>query len=102
MYQLYFYVPASHKEKVKEACFGAGAGTIGEYSRCSWEVKGSGQFLPGDASTPFLGKKGQLQREPEYRVEMVLEDPLKEGVIQALKETHPYETPAFGLLRIEI
>ena len=57
MYQLYFYVPESHKEMVKEACFGAGAGTIGEYSRCSWEVKGSGQFLPGDASTPFLGRE---------------------------------------------
>jgi hypothetical protein len=102
MYQLYFYVPESHKEKVKDACFKAGAGAVGEYSRCSWEVKGSGQFLPGDSSSPFLGTKGQLQTETEYRVEMVLEEGAREAVIAALRNTHPYETPAFGLLRIEI
>lgn len=102
MYQLYFYVPESHKETVKEACFASGAGAIGAYKRCSWEVQGTGQFFPGEDSTPFLGQAGRLQIEPEYRVEMVLDDRYKEAVTQALRNAHPYESPAFGLIRIEV
>jgi structural toxin protein (hemagglutinin/hemolysin) RtxA len=102
MYQLYLYVPESHKEAVKEACFAASAGAIGAYSHCSWEVRGTGQFLPGEKSNPFLGQTGRLQTEPEYRVEMVVDDQYKEAVIMALRNAHPYEEPAFGLIRIEV
>ncbi len=101
MLKLYFYVPESHKEPVKEACFAAGAGSIGDYSRCAWEILGTGQFLPGSESTPFLGTPGEIERESEYKVEMVLPDDRKESVIEAFKRAHPYEEPAYGLIRIE-
>ena len=45
MYQLYFYVPESYAESVKEACFAAGAGSIGNYSRCAWQTSGDGSVL---------------------------------------------------------
>lgn len=101
MLKLYFYVPESHKEEVKEACFAAGAGRIGDYSRSAWEIFGTGQFLPGSGSSPFLGTPGRLEREKEYKVEMVLPDENKAAVIAALKHAHPYEEPAYGLIRIE-
>lgn len=101
MLKLYFYVPESHKEEVKEACFAAGAGSIGAYSRCAWEILGTGQFLPGEESTPFLGSPGSLEREAEYKVEMVLSDENRATVVAALKKAHPYEEPAYGLIRIE-
>ncbi len=100
MYQLYFYVPENHAEKVKEACFAAGAGKIGNYSHCAWQTEGTGQFLPEQGSTPFLGTPGTLEREKELKVEMVLEKELKQQVLEALRNAHPYEEPAFGLIDI--
>ena len=47
MYKLAFFVPAEHKDKVKAAVFAAGAGRIGNYDSCCWEVSGTGQFRAG-------------------------------------------------------
>lgn len=101
MYKLCFYVPESHKETVKLALFEAGAGRIGDYDSCCWEVQGQGQFRPLVGSEPFLGQQGELEHVAEYRVEMVVASDRKQAVIEALIEAHPYETPAFDLLRVE-
>jgi len=100
-YQLCFYVPESHVEDVKQALFAAGAGRIGDYEYCSWQVLGQGQFRPLSGSQPFLGKEDRLETVPEYRVEMVCEgDRIKEA-IAALRASHPYEEPAFHYWAIE-
>ncbi|MFA7370977.1 MAG: NGG1p interacting factor NIF3 [Sphaerochaetaceae bacterium] len=99
MYVLVFYAPSEHCEVVKKALFDAGAGKIGEYQECSWQVEGQGQFRPLEASHPFLGKAGQLEKVPEMRVEMVFEEDKAEQVIKALLEAHPYEEPAYHLLK---
>lgn len=95
MYSLCFYVPESHVEEVKQAVFAAGAGRIGDYGCCAWQVLGTGQFRPMEGSRPFLGRQGQLERVAEFRVEMVCEDRSIEAVLRALRESHPYEEPAF-------
>ncbi len=95
MYQLCFYVPESHVESVKDALFGAGAGRIGDYERCAWQVLGDGQFRPMSGSAPFVGNQGQLEIVREFRVEMVCADERIEAAIGALLEAHPYEEPAF-------
>ena len=100
MYQLYFYVPESYAERVKEACFAAGAGSIGNYSRCAWQTSGTGQFYPEQGSSPFTGRQGTLEKEKELKVEMVLQHEIRQQVIQALRTAHPYEEPAFGLIDI--
>jgi hypothetical protein len=100
MYKLYFYVPEKNLEEVKEALFQAGAGEIGNYKKCAWQTKGVGQFLPGDKSDPHIGKKGAIEKLAEYKVEMVVEDQLKEAIINTLFEAHPYEEPAYGLIKI--
>lgn len=98
MYKLCFYVPASHLEVVKEAVFAAGAGRIGNYQHCCWQVEGRGQFRPLAGSQPFLGQQDELERVSEFRVEMVLEPGRAAAVVEALRAAHPYEEPAFDLL----
>ena len=100
MYKLVFFVPDSHVEEVKEAIFATGAGKIGNYSHCSWQTLGQGQFKPLQGSDPFSGIQGNLSRCEEWRVELVLEKSLAKEAITALKNTHPYETPAYDLLEL--
>ena len=101
MLKLCFYVPESHLETVKTAVFKVGAGKIGNYEHCCWQVKGVGQFRPVEGSQPFIGQKNDLEQLEEYRVELVLDETIKEDVLAALHQTHPYETPAFDLMAIE-
>ena len=98
MHKLGFYVPESHLETVKAALFAAGAGRIGDYDSCCWQVLGRGQFRPLEGSAPYLGRQGEVEEVPEYRVEMVLEDARVRQVVEALLEAHPYEEPAWDLV----
>lgn len=99
MYKLCFYVPESHLEVVKAAVFAAGGGRIGDYDQCCWQVAGQGQFRPLAGANPFQGKAGELETVDEYRVELVCEDDRLAAVIAALRASHPYEEPAFDVLR---
>lgn len=100
MYKVIFFVPESHLETVKSAMFDAGAGHIGNYDCCAWQVKGEGQFRPLKGSNAYLGQRNKLEKLEEYRVELVCcEDNIKAAII-ALKESHPYETPAFEVLQM--
>ena len=102
MYLLYFYVPINEKEKVKEAVFKAGAGSLGDYTKCSFEYEGVGQFLPGKKSNPTIGKKEILEKVSEVKVEVICStEKLKESILK-LKESHPYEEPAYGAIKIEV
>ena len=98
---LVFYVPPRHAEKVKDAVFGAGGGSIGAYERCSWQCLGWGQFKPLESSKPFIGRKGSLARVRELRVEVAIPDERVEACVSALIAAHPYETPAWHVLACE-
>ena len=98
MVKIAFFVPVDHKEVVKAAMFLAGAGSIGNYDQCSWEIEGMGQFRALDGADPFLGSVGELERVKEFKVEMVCPDSVVTSVIQALKQAHPYEEPAYDVI----
>lgn len=98
--KLTVYVPASHLEAVKDALFAAGAGQVGHYDRCAWQVLGEGQFRALAGAQPFIGAVSQQESVPEYRVEMVLPRARLHDVIAALKAAHPYETPAFDVIAL--
>lgn len=100
MYRLTVYVPDSHVEPLKTALFAAGAGRLGDYDLCSWQVMGTGQFRPLAGADPFVGRPGTLERLPEWRLEMVLTDDVLGAVVAALREAHPYEEPAFGVVKL--
>ncbi|MBH3312367.1 NGG1p interacting factor NIF3 [Pseudomonas mosselii] len=95
MYKLAFFVPDSHVEVVKAAVFAAGGGRIGDYDHCAWQTLGQGQFRPLDGSQPYLGQGGQVEVVEEWKVELVVADALIAQVVAALKQSHPYETPAY-------
>lgn len=98
MFQIAFYVPVSHAEKVKESMFAAGAGKLGNYDKCSFEFKGLGQFRPLADAKPYIGTTHQVETVEELKVEMICEEQYLKSAIEALKSTHPYETPAFYVL----
>ncbi len=100
MFKLCFFIPETHVEQVKEALFKKGAGRIGQYDHCSWQVLGEGQFRPLKGSQPFLGKENQVEKVVEYKVEMVCEDNLIEDVVKELIKTHPYEEPAYEVYQL--
>jgi hypothetical protein len=100
MYKLCFYVPATHLEAVKAAVFAAGAGRIGDYDSCCWQVLGQGQFRPLAGSDPFLGRQGEVEQVEEYRVEMVCERAVVGAAVAAMKQAHPYEEPAWDVVEL--
>ncbi|MFT7185733.1 MAG: hypothetical protein ACI84K_001116 [Pseudohongiellaceae bacterium] len=102
MLKISFFVPIKYAEKVKRAVFLTGAGQLGGYDNCSWETTGAGQFRPLSGSDPFLGKEGVLEKVEELKVEMVCRIECIEAAIAALKKTHPYETPAYEVIKLEL
>lgn len=100
MYKLCFYVPKDAAESVKSAVFSVGAGKIGDYDQCCWQVEGIGQFRALPGADPYIGEVGALESVTEMRVEMVVADADIQAVVQALREAHPYETPAYDVLQV--
>lgn len=98
MYQLIVYVPVEAADQVKSAIFSSGAGTLGQYSHCCFEIKGTGQFLPSDNAHPAVGVPQHLNRIEELRIELLCPaDCLKEA-IAGLKAAHPYEHPVYAVI----
>ena len=100
MYKLTVFIPEEALESVKSALFAAGAGTIGHYQYCCWQVKGTGQFMPLVGSCPDIGVQDRLETVEEWRVEMVVDKERMVEVITALKQAHPYETPAYDVIEV--
>jgi dinuclear metal center YbgI/SA1388 family protein len=94
------FVPTPEAEHLVDALAAAGAGALGEYSRCAWTTTGTGTFVPGAAAQPAIGRAGQVERVDETRVEMVAPRRLRSRVLAALRTAHPYEEPAFDVLEL--
>lgn len=101
MYMLCFNVPGSHLEVVKNAVFEAGAGKINNYSHCSWQMLGEGQFMPLAGSNAFIGKVDKIEKVPEYKVETICDEAHINDVVTALKLAHPYEVPSYQVWKLE-
>lgn len=101
MYKLEYYVPPNKVDLVNAALFAAGAGRIGNYDSCCWVSAGVGQYRPLAGANPYQGEQGKLEKTPELKVEMVVEDGKVEDVRRALLAAHPYETPAYQLIKVE-
>lgn len=91
-------VPADHVDKVAEAMFEAGAGTIGDYDSCAFRINGHGQFRPLSGANPFIGAEGEIEYVEEVRLEMVAPRSVRLAIVKALLAAHPYEEPAFDIV----
>jgi len=94
------FAPADAADAVRAAVFAAGAGTIGDYSQCSWSVTGTGQFMPQPGADPAIGSIGTVERTPEDRVEVIAPAGSRSRVLAAMRAVHPYEEPAFDVISL--
>lgn len=97
MYKICVYVPENSVENVKQALFDAGAGRIGNYDSCCWQTDGIGQFRPLENSNPAIGSLNEVELVREVKIELVCDDGLVKAAILAMRDSHPYEEPAFDV-----
>ena len=95
--KLVVFVPDSDLQKMSDALFTAGAGTIGQYNECSFRVAGTGTFYGTDSTNPTVGQKGRREDANEWRLEVVVPEPLVTSVVRAMRAAHSYEEPAFDI-----
>ncbi len=93
-------VPLQYAESVRNALFNAGAGYIGNYDNCSYNIIGEGTFRAEKDANPYVGEIDEMHFESEVRIETVLPVMKKEEVLRALLAVHPYEEPVYDLYPI--
>ena len=101
MKKVVVFVPEENLEQVAAAMCAAGAGRIGAYRDCTFRVKGTGTFTPMAHADPHIGRRGKLERVAEVRLESIVPAEDVAGVAAAIRESHPYEEPAFDIYPLE-
>lgn len=91
-------VPDDDLDDLLHAVFAAGAGRMSGYTECSFSVRGTGRFRPGDSTDPTIGSIGEPEQVPETRVEFVAPPELRSAIRRAVVAGHPYEVPAMDVL----
>jgi len=91
------FVPEIHTDVIRKAMGDAGAGLIGDYSHCSFSVKGVGRFIPLPSAHPTIGKIGKYEEVVEERIETVCYKKDLKKIISAIKKVHPYEEVAIDV-----
>ncbi len=99
--KLVIFVPTENVDAVADALASAGAGVIGEYTHSTFRTPGTGTFLGGEATNPYLGEKGRLEKVEEIRLETVVPAHAAGRAAAAATAAHPYEEVALDLYPIE-
>ena len=99
--KLVVFVPEGYEDRVRGALAGAGAGFLGNYSHCTFQVLGTGTFLPEEGASPFIGAQGTLEKVAEYRLETIYPGRLRNRVLEALFAAHPYEEVAYDIYALK-
>ncbi len=95
--KLVTFCPQKSAEEIRNALFGAGAGKVGKYGECSFNVEGIGTFKAGEGTRPFVGEVGERHKENEVRIEVIFPFYLQDQIVRSLKEAHPYEEVAYDI-----
>ncbi len=99
--KLVTFVPEDYAGKVRADLFAAGAGHIGNYDFCSYNLTGQGTFRALDGANPFVGDIGKIHFEPEVRIETIFPKHLTGKIISALLQAHPYEEVAYDIYPLD-
>jgi dinuclear metal center YbgI/SA1388 family protein len=95
------YVPHKNAKELRNSLFEAGAGNIGNYERCSFNIEGTGTYQGNENSSPTLGKKGSMHAEPEIFISVIFEKHLENKILKALFLNHPYEEVAYDIVTLD-
>lgn len=98
--KLITFVPAAEVDRVLDALAAAGAGTIGDYTRCAYLGEGVGTFRAEVGANPAVGVVGEVTRVAEVRLEVVVPRPLRGAAVRALLDAHPYDEPAYDVVEL--
>ncbi len=98
--KLVTFIPNENKNEILEALYKAGAGEIGNYDHCSFQLEGTGTFRPNEEANPTIGEASKLEEVKETRVEVIFPTVISRNVIGALKKAHPYEEVAYYLTEL--
>ncbi|MFN3841459.1 MAG: Nif3-like dinuclear metal center hexameric protein [Cyclobacteriaceae bacterium] len=93
--KLVTFIPSAHVDPVLAALYEAGAGQIGNYKNCSFQLEGTGSFMPNEEANPHIGTANKQEFVNEVRVEVILPAHAQETVMAALRNSHPYEEVAY-------
>lgn len=99
--KLLTFVPKKDASAVREALFASGAGSIGNYDHCSFNLNGSGSFRGNEESNPVIGRKGETHYEEEVQIGVTFPKHLEKSILKALFDTHPYEEVAYEVTTLE-
>jgi dinuclear metal center YbgI/SA1388 family protein len=91
------FVPLEHAQKVRNAMFDAGAGRLGDYSSCSFNIPGQGTFKAGNDAKPYVGAIGEIHTEKELKIEALCEKHNLSRILKAMIQAHPYEEVAYDV-----
>jgi dinuclear metal center YbgI/SA1388 family protein len=96
--KLFTFVPVDKAEQVRNAIFIAGAGSVGNYSECSFNAEGEGTFKANEGTNPYVGDIGKRHNEKEVKIEVILPAFLENKIVAAMKAAHPYEEVAYDVV----
>ncbi|WP_339625284.1 Nif3-like dinuclear metal center hexameric protein [uncultured Winogradskyella sp.] len=99
--KLQTYVPQQNAEALRQALFNAGAGKLGNYECCSFNINGEGTYKGNANSNPVIGKKGELHTEKETAISVTYKKHLESNILNTLFKAHPYEEVAYEITTLE-
>ena len=96
--KIFVTIPNENVEDVRNAVCQIGAGVIGNYTYCTYSVKGVGTFVPNEVANPHIGTKNNLEFVQEEKLEFICDINNVKNVIKAIRNSHPYEEPAIDIV----
>jgi dinuclear metal center YbgI/SA1388 family protein len=95
------YIPQADADDLKNKLFEAGAGSIGNYSDCSFTNDGTGSYKANYSANPTKGKIGERHYEKEAQIHITYSKSQESQVLKTLFEHHPYEEVAYETFTLE-
>lgn len=97
LFKIAVFVPVTHAEAVLDGLTNAGAGHIGNYSHCAFQMRGHGTFKPMEGTQPFIGSQDQLAKVDEVKIETIVPHNILPKTINEMIKSHPYEEVAYDI-----
>jgi dinuclear metal center YbgI/SA1388 family protein len=99
--KLVTYTTPENFDKLRNALFDAGAGTIGNYENCSFNSKGIGTYMGNENSNPEIGERFEFVEAEEIKIEITFEKHLQSKILKALFSNHVYEEVAYEIYDLQ-
>lgn len=100
-YKVVVTVPEDEADTLRQVIGDVGGGKVGNYTHCSFSVKGVGRFMPVDGANPAIGEVGKLEEVAEERIEITCDGDTVVAVVHAIRDNHSYEEPAIDVYKLE-